>query len=122
MLPNQSTAQATVLSCFDWTGPRNAIVTERLNFPSNLYLFHGLERLGARIVTVPSDDGMTIDIERLLAAIDESTKLVSVSHVLFKSSAVQDLTAIVDRAHAVGALVLADLYQSAGTVPINVAR
>jgi len=120
MLPNQSTAQATVLSCFDWTGPRNAVVTERLNFPSNLYLFHGLERLGARIVTVPSDDGMTIDIERLLAAIDESTKLVSVSHVLFKSSAVQDLTAIVDRAHAVGALVLADLYQSAGTVPINV--
>jgi kynureninase len=121
MLPNQSTAQASVLSCFDWSGPRNAIVTERLNFPSNLYLFHSLEQLGARVVTVPSDDGMTVDIERLLAAIDETTRLVSVSHVLFKSSAVQDLTAIVDRAHAVGALVLADLYQSAGTVPINVA-
>jgi kynureninase len=120
MLPNQSTAQSAVLSCFEWTGPRNTIVTERLNFPSNLYLFHSLERLGARVVSIPSDDGMTIDIERLLGAIDETTRLVSVSHVLFKSSYVQDLVAIVDRAHAVGALVLADLYQSAGTVPINV--
>jgi kynureninase len=120
MLPNQSTAQAAILSCFDWTGPRNTIVTERLNFPSNLYLFHGLERLGARVVTVPSDDGMTIDTDRLLAAIDEHTRLVSVSHVLFKSAAIQDLQAITDRAHQVGALVLADLYQSAGTVPVDV--
>ncbi|HWZ59599.1 MAG TPA: aminotransferase class V-fold PLP-dependent enzyme [Gemmatimonadaceae bacterium] len=120
MLPNQSTAQSAVLSCFDWTTPRNTIVTERLNFPSNLYLFHAQERLGARIVTVPSDDGMTIDTDRLLAAIDETTRLVSVSHVLFKSSSVQNLAAIIDRAHAVGALVLADLYQSAGTVPVDV--
>jgi kynureninase len=120
MLPNQSTAQSTVLSCFDWTAPRNTIVTERLNFPSNLYLFHAQERLGARLVTVPSDDGMTIDTDRLLAAIDETTRLVSVSHVLFKSSSVQNLAAIIDRAHAVGALVLADLYQSAGTVPVDV--
>jgi kynureninase len=120
MLPNQSTAQAAILSCFDWTGPRNTIVTERLNFPSNLYLFHGLERLGARVVTVPSDDGMTIDTDRLLAVIDEHTRLVSVSHVLFKSAAIQDLQAITDRAHQVGALVLADLYQSAGTVPVDV--
>jgi kynureninase len=120
VLPNQSTAQAAILSCFDWEGPRNTIVTERLNFPSNLYLFHGLERLGARVVTVPSDDGMTVDTDRLLAAIDERTRLVSVSHVLFKSAALQDLAAIIDRAHQVGALVLADLYQSAGTVPVDV--
>jgi len=121
MLPNQSTAQSAILSCFDWTGPRATIVTERLNFPSNLYLFHGLERLGARVITVPSDDGMIVPIDRLLTAIDATTRLVSVSHVLFRSSAVQDLAAIVARAHAVGALVLADLYQSAGTVPVDVA-
>src|SRR5271156_912720 len=77
MLPNQSTAQAAILSCFEWTAPRNTIVTERLNFPSNLYLFHSLERLGARVVTVPSDDGMTIDTTRLLDAIDGTTRLVS---------------------------------------------
>jgi len=120
MLPNQSSAQSAILSCFDWTGPRATIVTEQLNFPSNLYLFHGLEGIGARVVTVPADDAMTVPIERLLAAIDETTRLVSVSHVLFKSSVVQDLAAIVERAHTVGALVLADLYQSAGTVPVDV--
>jgi kynureninase len=119
MLPNQSTAQSAILSCFDWKDRRNTIVTERLNFPTNLYLFHAHERIGARVVSVPSDDGMTVDTDRLVDAIDETTKLVSVSHVLFKSAAIQDLTAIVERAHAVGALVLADLYQSAGTVPFD---
>jgi kynureninase len=58
--------------------------------------------------------------EHVVEAIDEETRLVSVSHVAFRSSYVQDLAAIVERAHAVGALVIADLYQSAGTAPVNV--
>jgi kynureninase len=58
--------------------------------------------------------------ERVVEAIDDETRLVSVSHVAFRSSYVQDLAAIVERAHAAGALVIADLYQSAGTVPVNV--
>jgi kynureninase len=120
MHQNQSIAQATVLSAMDWRGPRNGIVTERLNFTSNLYLFHALEREGARLVTVESDDGLTVSLDRLLAAIDETTKLVSVSHVIFKSAFVQDIAAVIRRAHDVGALVLVDLYQSAGTVPIDV--
>jgi kynureninase len=120
MHQNQSIAQATVLSAMDWRGPRNGIVTARLNFTSNLYLFHAIERDGARLVTVDSDDGLTVSLDRLLAAIDETTKLVSVSHVVFKSAFVQDVAAIIRRAHDVGALVLVDLYQSAGTVPIDV--
>jgi kynureninase len=120
MHQNQSIAQATVLSAMDWRGPRNGIVTERMNFPSNLYLFHALERDGARLVTVASDDGMTVPLDRLLAAIDETTRLVSVSHVLFKSAFIQDIAAVIRRAHDVGAYVLVDLYQSAGTIPIDV--
>lgn len=120
MHQNQSLAQATVLSALDWSGPRNAIVSERLNFPSNLYLFHALAPRGARLVTVESDDGRTVALERMLAAIDETTRLVSISHVLFKSAFVQDVAAIARRAHEVGALVLVDLYQSAGTVPVDV--
>jgi len=120
MHQNQSIAQATVLSALDWPAGRNRIVTEGINFPSNLYLFHALEREGAQIVTVPSDDGMTMSLDRMLAAIDERTRLVSVSHVVFKSAFVQDLAAIVRRAHDVGALVLVDLYQSAGAVPVDV--
>jgi len=71
-------------------------------------------------VSVPSEDGITIPQDKLLAAIDEETALVSVSHVIFKSAFVQDLAAIVRRAHQMGALVMADLYQSAGTLPIDV--
>src|SRR5690349_10225131 len=54
---NVSMCQSIVHSCFDWTGKRNKVVSEELNFPTNLYLFSGLERQGARISLVPSPDG-----------------------------------------------------------------
>ena len=120
MQQNVSTCVAAVLSCFDWSKPRNKIVSEAFNFPSNLYQCHALERLGARVVTVPSEDGIGIPLERMLASIDGETLVVFVSHVLFRSSFVQDLAAITRRAHEMGALVLADVYQSAGSVPIDV--
>jgi kynureninase len=120
MHQNVSICQSIVTSCFDWTGQRNKIVCESLDFPSNLYIYYALERAGARVVTVPSEDGISVPIERLLEAIDEETLLVAVSHVIFRSSFIQDLKAITDRAHEVGAMVMADIYQSAGTVPINV--
>src|SRR5438105_251079 len=60
MHPNVSICQSIIHSCFDWNGKRNKIVTEALNFPSNLYILHQLEKLGAHLVTVPSDDGMTV--------------------------------------------------------------
>ena len=120
MHPNVSVCQSLVASCFDWSGRRNKIVSEGLNFPSNLYIHRQLESLGARVVTVASDDGVTIPQDKLIAAIDDETLLVSVSHVIFKSAYIQDLRAIAEKAHRVGALVVADLYQSAGTVPVNV--
>lgn len=120
MHPNVSVCQSIVASCFDWSGKRNKIVSEGLNFPSNLYIHRRLESLGARVVTVPSEDGITVPLDTLLAAIDEATLLVSVSHVIFKSAYIQDLRAITERAHKVGAMVIADIYQSAGAVPVNV--
>ena len=120
MHQNVSICQWIVGSCFDWRGPRNKIVTDGLNFSSNDYIYHGLERQGARVCSVASADGMTLDVEDMLAAIDEETRLVSVSHVAFRSSYVQDLAAITKRAHEVGAYVIADLYQSAGILPVDV--
>jgi kynureninase len=122
MHQNVSICQALVLSCFDLGGRRNKIVYEGLNFPSVMYVYEAHQRLGARVVSVPSDDGQSVPLERLLKAIDEETLLVPVSHVLFRSAAIQDIPAIVARAHAVGAMVVADLYQSAGTVPVDVAQ
>jgi kynureninase len=85
-----------------------------------MYVYEAHRTLGARVVTVESDDGIRVPLERMLAAIDEETLLVPISHVLFKSGFVQDVAAITRRAHEVGALVVADLYQSAGTVPVDV--
>ena len=120
MHQNVSICQSIVTSCFDWNGSRNKLVSDGLNFPSNDYIYHGLARQGAKIVTVNSEDGITVPLEAMLHAIDEETKLVSVSHVAFRTSALQDLAAITERAHAVGAYVVADLYQSAGIIPLNV--
>jgi kynureninase len=88
------------------------------------YAYEALaKKFGARIVVVPSDDGgMTIDQDRLLAAIDERTKLVAVSHVLFKSAFIMDADAICAHAHRMGALVSLDAYHSVGVVPVDVQR
>lgn len=120
MHQNVSICQSIVTSCFDWSGRRNKLVTDGLNFPSNDYIYHGLERQGARIISVSSSDGMTIPLEKILAAIDEETQLVSISHVAFRSSYLHDLAAITRRAHEMGAYIVADIYQSAGIVPLNV--
>ncbi len=121
MHQNVSVCQSLILSCFDLRQRRNKIVYEALNFPSVMYVYAAhATAAGARIVEVPSDDGVTIETERLLAAIDEETLLVPISHVLFKSGFIQNAKAVIDKAHAVGALVVLDVYQSAGTVPINV--
>lgn len=120
MHQNVSICQQLVLSALDWSGKRNKLITESLNFPSNQYIFHHWPRYGARIVEVPSHDGIMVPLEDLLTAIDEQTLLVNVSHVTFRSSFLQNLPAIIDKAHRVGAMVLADTYQSCGTVPFNV--
>jgi kynureninase len=120
MQQNVSICESLILSCFEPDPRRNKIVFEELNFPSVMYVFEAHARSGAyRVEKVKSDDGMTIPLERLLAAIDEETLLVPISHVLFKSAALQDAKAIIDRAHEVGAYVVLDTYQSAGTVPFS---
>ena len=122
MVPNVTWAQATALSSVQYTPPRNRIVMTALDFPSVRYVYDKLaRRLGAEIVTVPSEDGITIDTDRLLAAIDERTALVAVSYVLFKSAFVMDVDTICRHAHAMGALVSLDSFHAVGVLPVDVA-
>jgi len=121
MHQNVTLASAVVASCFDFGGTRNGVVCSELNFPSIVQLYRAQERHGARVTLVPSPDGFTVPTEAMVEAIDETTLLVPISHVIFRSSFVQDVEAIVQRAHEVGALVVLDIYQSAGIVPIDVA-
>ncbi|MGH7633398.1 MAG: aminotransferase class V-fold PLP-dependent enzyme, partial [Gemmatimonadaceae bacterium] len=103
MVPTVSLAQAQIVSALEHGGGRDTIVMTELDFPSVRYVYDQLAtRLGARIVVVPSDDGIGVDEDRLLAAIDERTRLVSISHVLFRSAFVLDAARIAAHAHAVG--------------------
>jgi len=121
MVPNVSMAQAQVLSALDYSPPRDTIVMTALDFPSVRYVYDSLAaRLGARIVVVPSDDGIGVSEERLLAAIDERTRLVAISHVLFRSAYVMDVARVATHAHAMGALVSLDAYHSVGVLPVDV--
>jgi kynureninase len=121
MVPNVSFAQAQIMSALEYDRGRDTIVMTELDFPSVRYVYDELaSRLGARVVVVPSDDGVGIDEERLIARIDERTRLVSISHVLFRSAFVMDVTRVARHAHAVGALVALDAYHSVGVLPVDV--
>ena len=112
MHQNVAIAEAIVVSCFRPVDPhRNRVVYEEGNFPSVRYLYQAQPEL--EVVVVPDD-------EAIVAAIDERTLLVPITHVLFKTAEIQDVPAIVRRAHVVGAHVVLDAYQSAGIVPLDV--
>jgi kynureninase len=114
MHQNVAVAQAVVLSCFAFEPPRNRIVYGEGEFPSVRYLYQAQRRRGADVEVVA-------DAAAVVAAIDERTLLVPISHVLFRNGEIQDVEAVVRRAHEVGALVVLDAYQSVGTVPLDVA-
>jgi kynureninase len=113
MHQNVTIAEAVVLSCFGFDGERRRIVYEEENFPSVRYLQQAQQARGAEIVVCP-------DEEAIVAAIDERTLLVPISHVIFKTGRIQDVEPIISRAHEVGAYVVLDAYQSVGTVPLDV--
>ena len=100
---------------------RSRIITDSLNFPSDLYILQGLVRLlGGQheIVRIGSRDGITPDLKELASAIDERTALVTLSHVTYQSGYLYDMRAMTDLAQRAGALILWDLSHSAGVVPI----
>ena len=121
MHQNVSVAQAIIASCYSYDGPRRRIVMSEQEFPTNHYVFERFTRYGAEVEIVPAGDRMRPDLQRLLDAIDERTVLVPFSYVLFRSAFIMDAAAIVEKARRVGAHVIADVYQAAGTVPLALA-
>ena len=121
MVPTVTLAQVAVLSALDYPASRNEVVMTALDFPSVRYAIGEMApRFGARVEVVPSDDGITVDVDRLCAAITERTRLVAISHVLFRSASILDVQRICAHAHAVGALVSLDGYHAAGVIPVDV--
>ena len=118
--PNASIALSTVASCFDFSkSKRNKVVTTSLDFPSMEYIWDAQKQLGAKIDIVTSEDGVAIRTEKICDAIDDQTCLVALSHISYCSSYRVDAAAITERAHQKGALVLLDVYQSAGAMRLE---
>jgi kynureninase len=104
---------------------RTRIVSDALNFPSDLYVLQGCCHSmgeGHTLHLAPSTDGIVPDERHLMALIDEQTALVSLSHVSYKSGFLYDAAAVTARAHEAGALTLWDLCHSVGVVPIELDR
>jgi kynureninase len=117
---NVASCQSVIASCFDFSGRRNKVVYSDMNFPSVMYFWEAQRARGARVRMVRTDDGVHVPTERMLEAIDEETLLVPISHVVFRSSFIKDVKAIIDKAHRVGAMVVVDAFQSLGSVPLDV--
>jgi kynureninase len=122
MVANVTMGQAQILSALDFSQGRDTIVMSSLDFPSVRYMYDELApKLGARVHVVPGDDtGIGLDVQRIVDAIDERTRLVAISHVLFRSAYIVDVAPIVAKARAVGALIALDAYHSVGVIPVDV--
>ncbi len=120
MHENVTTAAMIALSSLTPRRDRNRIVCLAADFPSTIYLYRAHEAAGFEVTIVPAEPDLTVRLDRVLGAIDQHTALVSLSHVLFKTSFIMDPAPIVARAHDQGALVLLDGYQSAGIIPVDV--
>ena len=101
---------------------RRKIVTDDLNFPSDLYILQAVCKLvggGCHLEVIPSEDGIHGPVEKLAKAVDKNTALLSLSHTVFKSGYTYDMTAVTKIAHHVGAMTLWDLSHSAGALPVD---
>jgi kynureninase len=107
---------------FDPSSPRNVIVADELNFPSDLHaLASHLRQRGldpaAHLRLVRSHDGRTLRTEDMLAALTPDVQLVLLPPVLFKGGQLLDVAALTREAHARGILIGFDCSHSIGAVP-----
>lgn len=107
-------------SALSFSGPRNKVVVSDFEFPTNAQIWHAQEPRGARVVHVPRAADGYIPAESFEPFIDQQTQLVAITHVCFRNGARLDIAGIVKLAHAQGALVLLDCYQSVGSLDIDV--
>ncbi|HEX6072063.1 MAG TPA: kynureninase [Sphingomicrobium sp.] len=91
---------------------RKTILTQRRNFPTDLYVAEGLaDLLGLQLKTVPAED--------VPGAIDSDTAVVTLTHVDYRSASIHDMALVNEAAHSAGALTVWDLSHSAGAIALD---
>lgn len=118
--PNVSVLQAAIATSIGFASTRNEVVYESLQFPSLTYVWREWERYGAVVREVPSEDGRTIETERIVEAITEKTAIAVLSHAYYVSGAIADVRTIQKHCRQVGALLCVDAYQTTGVYPYDV--
>ncbi len=98
---------------------RRKVISDDLNFPSDLYILQGALSPQHTLHIVPSEDGIHGPVAALRAALDDDTALLALSHTAFKSAYVYDMAAVTRLAHEAGALALWDLSHSAGALELD---
>ena len=104
---------------------RADIISDDMNFPSDLYVMQGLiKQFGAQhtLRLLKSPDGISSDMTELVRMVNHNTALVSLSHVAYKSSYLYDMKRVTELAHMHDALILWDLSHSVGAVPVSLKR
>jgi selenocysteine lyase/cysteine desulfurase len=109
-----------IASALDFTSPRNKVVASDFEFPTSGQIWHAQAPRGARVVHGPEAADGFIPLEHFERLIDAQTRIVAITHVCFRNGAKLDVGGIVRLAHARGALVVLDCFQSVGVVPIDV--
>lgn len=109
----------SVLSSFDFSSPRNRIITTDLEFPTMGQILHAQERRGAEVIHISSDQNGLLNLAEFEEALDDRVALVAVTHVCYRNGAMTDIKSVTDLAHKYNIPVLVDAYQSAGSMPIS---
>src|SRR5438552_7603510 len=115
-----SAGVAALASGLRFAGPRHKVVLTDWEFPTIGQIWHAQESRGARVVHVHEAEDGTIPPKHFRQAVDEETKLVSITHVCYRNGAKLDVKPIVAIAHERGVPVLLDAYQSVGSLPVDV--
>jgi selenocysteine lyase/cysteine desulfurase len=114
-----SAGVASLASGLRFAGTRNKVVLTDWEFPTIGQIWHAQESRGARVVHVHEAADGTLPLKHFKEAIDDETKLVSITHVCFRNGALLDPKPVVKLAHERGVPVLLDAYQSIGSMPID---
>ncbi len=119
IIPNTATGLNLVARGLDWQ-PGDAVVITNVEYPANRYPWEDLKRLGVDLIEVPQQPDGRIDVEDVVEAITDRTRIVAVSHVQYASGCRLDLKPISDMVHQAGGYLCVDAIQSAGVIPIDV--
>lgn len=118
-VPNTSTGLSLVAKGLTFNDGDRVVITD-VEYPANRYPWEDLRQRGVELFEVRQSADGRIDVDAVCDAINDRTRVVSLSHVQYASGYRIDLKPISDRVHRAGGYLCVDAIQSCGVLPVNV--